>query len=378
MAPIKVGIVGYGFAAKNFHIPFISAIPDYEIIAILQRAEAPADPKLSPKGSHCTVDFPGIKHYRSANDFFADGEIAFVVVATQTDTHALFGKMALTAGKHVIIDKPFAESAEEADKIIALAEKKSLLLTCYQNRRWDGGFQTLRKLIKEDALGDIKEAEIHYDFESPSWVSQFPAKYTPGAGMAYGLGTHSIDQALVLFGLPKSVTGFFRVQRGMESEVEDSFTIVLQYDGAQKELLVTVKTSVVTPMAQQLKFLVRGTKGSFIKFQNRSTCPQEEQIAKGAKPLDPGFGLEPEQLEGILTTYDSFDSQFQTLDQETNKYTGRYPTITGRWLGLYENVADAINGKSNLEVKPKQSRDVLRVIELARESHNKGVTIPWA
>jgi predicted dehydrogenase len=100
MAPIKVGIVGYGFAAKNFHIPFISAIPDYEIIAILQRAEAPANPELSPKGFHCTVDFPGIKHYRSADDFFADSEIAFVVVATQTDTHALFGEMALTAGKH--------------------------------------------------------------------------------------------------------------------------------------------------------------------------------------------------------------------------------------------------------------------------------------
>lgn len=100
MAPIKVGIVGYGFAAKSFHIPFIAAIPDYEIIAILQRAEAPADPESSPSGAHCTVDFPAIKHYRAADDFFADAEIAFVVVATQTDTHALFAEMALKAGKH--------------------------------------------------------------------------------------------------------------------------------------------------------------------------------------------------------------------------------------------------------------------------------------
>ncbi len=151
----------------------------------------------------------------------------------------------------------------------------------------------------------------------------------------------------------------------------------MQYDGPQKELLVTVKTSVTTPMAQQLKFFVRGAKGSFIKFQQRSTCPQEEQITVGVKPLDPGFGTEPEQFQGILTTYDSFDSKFQTLDQEINKYTGRYPTITGRWLGLYENVANAINGKGDLEVKPTQSRDVLRVIELARESHNKGITVPW-
>lgn len=100
MARIKVGIVGYGFAAKNFHLPFIRAIPDYEVVAILQRAEAPSDPAAAPKGSHCTVDFPGIKHYRKAEDFFADVEIGFVVVATHTDTHASFAEQALKAGKH--------------------------------------------------------------------------------------------------------------------------------------------------------------------------------------------------------------------------------------------------------------------------------------
>lgn len=100
MAPIKVGVVGYGFAAKVFHIPFISAIPAFKIVAILQRAEAPADPKLSPKGSHCTVDFPEVKHYRTADSFYADAEIDFVVVATHTDTHVLFAEKALEAGKH--------------------------------------------------------------------------------------------------------------------------------------------------------------------------------------------------------------------------------------------------------------------------------------
>lgn len=100
MAPIKVGIVGYGFAAKNFHIPFISVNPDYEIVAILQRAEAPADPSSATPGSHCTVDFPGIRHHRTAEDFFADSEIAFVVVATHTDTHASFAEKALQSGKH--------------------------------------------------------------------------------------------------------------------------------------------------------------------------------------------------------------------------------------------------------------------------------------
>ena len=100
MSPIKVGIVGYGNAAKRFHLPFITANPDYEVVAILQRAEAPADPSSAPKGSHCTVDHPNVKHYRSEEDFFADPEIQFAVVATRDDTHAAFAEKALLAGKH--------------------------------------------------------------------------------------------------------------------------------------------------------------------------------------------------------------------------------------------------------------------------------------
>ncbi|KAF5025493.1 hypothetical protein F66182_2398 [Fusarium sp. NRRL 66182] len=378
MAPIKVGVVGYGFSAKSFHLPFITAIPDYEVVAILQRSAAPSDPASAPRGSHCTVDFPEAKHYRTSDEFFADPEIQFVVVATHHDTHAHFAEKALRSGKHVIVDKPFATSSEEADKVIKISQETGLIVTCFQNRRWDADFKTLSHLIEKDALGDIKEAELHYDFESPPWLSHFGSKYTPGSGMAFGIAVHSLDQALALFGRPKSVTGFFRVQRDAESEVEDSFTIILQYDGAQKDLLVTVKTSVTTPMARQLKQLVRGTKGSFIKFQQRSTCTQEEQIAAGLKPLDEGFGVESEKLRGILTTYDEFDGTVQKYDPETKKYTGLYPTFPGRWMGVYENVADAINGKAELIVKPTQSRDGLRIIELARESHEKGTTTQWS
>jgi predicted dehydrogenase len=100
MAIINVGVVGYGNAAKTFHLPFISAVPAYKIVAILQRAEAPSDPELAKPGSHCTVDFPKVRHYRTAESFFADPEIDFVVVATHTDSHALYAKQALESGKH--------------------------------------------------------------------------------------------------------------------------------------------------------------------------------------------------------------------------------------------------------------------------------------
>lgn len=114
-----------------------------------------------------------------------------------------------------------------------------------------------------------------------------------------------------------------------------------------------------------------------MQWQQRSTCPQEEQIAQGLKPLDPAFGKESDAMRGVLTTYKEFDANVQKYDPETKKYTGEVPTVTGRWLGVYESLADAINGKGELEVKASQSRDVLRIIELARESHNKKATVPW-
>ncbi|KAI9170596.1 oxidoreductase [Paramyrothecium foliicola] len=379
MARIRVGVVGYGNSAKRFHIPFISAVPAYEIVAILQRAEAPADPSSAAPGSHCTVDQPKVKHHRTAEEFFSDATIDFVVVATHHDTHALFAEQALLAGKHVLVDKPFARSTEEADKVIKIAEEKGLILTCYQNRRWDGDYQTLKHLIAENAFGDIMEAEIHYDFESAPWAKYMTEKrYTPGDGMNFGLGTHSLDQAYTLFGRPASVTSFFRSQRGIDSEVEDSFTHILQYGPPKDQLLVTVKTAITSPLAQQLKLLVRGTEGSFVKWQQRSTCPQEEQIEQGKKALDEGFGKEPAAFDGVLTTYKEFDGKLQTFDHETKKYTGQYPTITGRWLGLYENVAQAINGEAELVVKARECRDVLRIIELARESHEKKITVVWS
>lgn len=130
-------------------------------------------------------------------------------------------------------------------------------------------------------------------------------------------------------------------------------------------------------MAQQMKFWIRGTKGSYIKHQQRSTCPQEEQIAEGVNPLNPEFGSEPDSLRGILTTYEEFDSDIQSYDKDSQRYVGRYPTIRGRWMGVYEDVANAINGKAELVVKASDSRDVLRIIELARESHERGVTVAW-
>ncbi|KAF7514851.1 hypothetical protein G7054_g14947 [Neopestalotiopsis clavispora] len=333
---IKVGVVGYGNSAKNFHLPLIQAVPSFELVAILQRSAAPSSPTTTPVGLHCSVDFPAVHHYRTVDDFFENSTIDLVVVATTNDSHGPIAKMALETGRHVIIDKPFTHTTAEADELIQLADQKGLILTCFQNRRWlvkDGDFQTLRQLIDAGALGEVKEAELHYDFESAgSWFSGDQTDYTPGTGMTFALGP-------------------------------------------DKDLLVTIKSCIVTIMSQQLKYIIRGTKGSF--FKQRSTCVQEEQISKGLGPSDPGFGIEPASSNGILTTIVEFDSDHQNFDQSTGKFVGRYPTVPGSWLSLYENLAAAIKGICPIEVQATQVRDVLRIIELARMSHTQNRTIEW-
>ncbi|KAH8899942.1 oxidoreductase [Thozetella sp. PMI_491] len=378
MAPIKVGIVGYGFSTNCFHLPFILPNPELHVHAFLQRAPAPADPAYKGKKGfgHCTIDFPEVKHYQTAEEFFADPEIELVIICSHS--HEELAEAALEAGKHVVVEKPFVNTSAAANRLIKLAKEKGKLLTAFHNRRYDSDCLTLHHLLKHNALGDVLDAEIHFDFPSPSWISGWTKKeYTPGSGMAFGLGTHTIDQALYLFGLPSSVTGFFSSTRGVESDIDDTFMIILRYSGEKKNLVVTVKTAIFTHLKDQLKFFVRGTKGTYLKF---GSCPQEARaIANPAKPaVDPNFGAEDERIWGTLTTVDEFDAASQKFDADSKLYIGRYPSLPGSYRSYYENVVDAIHRRAEINVKAETARDGLRVIELARESHEKGCSVPWS
>ncbi|KAJ5620925.1 hypothetical protein N7510_004909 [Penicillium lagena] len=313
--------------------------------------------KSKPWG-HCTVDFPQAKHYRTADEFFADVAIELVVICTPN--HREFVEKALKSGKHVVVEKPFMTTSADADEIIELAKAQGKVLTVFHNRRFDSDFRTLEDLVKKGALGDVREADIHFDFPSPSWIAGWTQKeYTPGEG------THTVDQALHLFGRPTSVTGFLRSNRGVDSDVDDTHTIILQYGGDKKNLLVTIKTAIVSHMENQLRFFF-------------GTCPQEERaIAAPAQPaIDPNFGVEDEHIWGTLTTTTEFDGAYQTCDEATGRWVGKCPSLPGWYRGYYDNVAAAIRGREEICVKPETARDGLKVIELARESHAKGATIP--
>ncbi|KAM0713903.1 hypothetical protein Q7P37_010865 [Cladosporium fusiforme] len=375
MAPIKVGLMGYGASTKYFHLPFILPNADLEVCAFLQRAEAPPEKTGVEAGKHCTVDYPNAKHYRTADDFFADSDIELVIVCTSSDNHAEFAEKAMRNGKHVVVEKPFIATSAEADALIAASKETGKLLTVFQNRRYDSDFRTLQRVISSGCLGEITEFQNHYDMDNPHWISRWTSSdVVPGEGMLYALGTHSLDQTLLLFGKPSSVTAFTRALRQKGVKSDDSFTVVLQYDGEKSDLVCTVKTTIVSslPTEKQLKFMVRGRDGTFIKH---GEDPQIDQFFSGVKADDPSYGLESEKTYGELFTKSKFDdSQSQTGDL----WSGRYVSAQGSYVDYYKDVVAAIKGEKEVVVKPEESRDGIRLIELARESAEKGVTVAWS
>ncbi|KAG9995544.1 NAD(P)-binding protein, partial [Aureobasidium melanogenum] len=199
---INVGVIGYGLSAKVFHIPFIQALPDYTLYAVVQR---------SPKsGDDASVDHPGIKLFRNADDMFADKAIDLIIVTSIPETHYEFTKKAIESNKHVVVEKPFVPTSQEARELTKLAKDRNRLLAVYQNRRWDQDFVTLKQVLASGKLGEVAEFETHFDRFRPDLPTRTTWKTlaTPASGALYDLGSHLLDQVYHLFGAPKSVTGF--------------------------------------------------------------------------------------------------------------------------------------------------------------------------
>ncbi|BAE62016.1 putative dehydrogenase [Aspergillus flavus] len=352
----NVGVVGYGFSAKTFHIPFVSDVPQLKLYAVVQRTPKPDD--------DAEKDHPGIKSYRTAEDMVKDDGVDVVIVTTAPDSHYQLTKLALEHGKHVVCEKPFTPTTQEADELVALAEKQNKLLAVYQNRRWDADYVTASKLVKSGVLGRVAEFETHFDRHRPEEpapdVSKWKNKVVPGGSAIYDLGSHLLDQAVHLFGLPNRVTGFIGSQRAVNtSGYEDSFTVLFHYNNGP---LVTAKAAVVSPEEEQLRFWVRGEKGSFKKFH---LDVQEEQLKSGIKPGDSVYGREPSERYGTLTTI-----------QNGKPVKEVAPTVEPpTWSEYYRKLARALAGEGDLPASGAEARDVIRLIELAQESSRQGKTL---
>lgn len=262
----------------------------------------------------------------------------------------------------VVVEKPFTPTSAEAQELVDVAKAQGVVLTVYQNRRWDSDFLTLKKYIDDGSLGRIVEFETHFDRHRPDPPADtWKAHDAPGTGAVHDLGTHLMDQAVHLFGMPKKITGFVGSQRAVNTTgLEDSATVLLHYD----QMLVTVKAGVVSPEVNQLRFWVRGEKGSFKKFH---LDPQEDQLRKeGLKPGDENYGIEPTSHHGTLCI--SKDGQITS----TVVPTVEPPT----YVEYYRRLAQALDGDtSKIPVTPEDAVNVIRLVELARESSKFGRTL---
>ncbi|KNG81672.1 NAD binding Rossmann fold oxidoreductase [Aspergillus nomiae NRRL 13137] len=338
----NVGVVGYGFSAKTFHIPFVSDVPHLKLYAVVQRTPKPDD--------DAEKDHPGIKSYRTTEDMVKDDGVDVVIITTAPESHYQLTKLALEHGKHVVCEKPFTPTTQEAEELVALAEKQNKLLAVYQNRRFDADFVTASKLIKSGVLGRVAEFETHFDRHRPEEpapeVSKWKNKVVPGGSAIYDLGSHLLDQAVQLFGLPNRVTGFIGSQRAVNtSGYEDTFTVLFHYNNEE-----------------QLRFWVRGEKGSFKKFH---LDIQEEQLKSGIKPGDSVYGREPSERYGTLTTI-----------QNGKPVREVAPTVEPpTYSEYYRKFARALAGEGDLPASGAEARDVIRLIELAQESSRLGKTL---
>ena len=280
-----------------------------------------------------------------------------------------------------------AQTSQSAEEMLAAQKKSGKLLIPFQSeytvcstltadRRYDSDFRTVQKVVNSGVIGDIHEAAFHYDWDMPGWVAGNGDKpYRPGAGMMFGIGCHKLDQALALFGRPAKVTGFYRALRpgAGNSTIDDTFTILLHYapDGPHPNLEVVVKCNALNKMRYQFAYHIRGTKGSFVKF---GEDPQEAQVVQQKmKPSDKGYGEESEDIWGELASETKFDG---AQGQRGNIYWAKIKSEKGSWGDYYADVAKAVRGAEQV-VKAQTSADGIRIIELARESADKGQTMTF-
>jgi predicted dehydrogenase len=259
----------------------------------------------------------------------------------------------------VVVEKPFTTTSAEALQLIDLARRQNKILSVHQNRRWDGDFQTVKKLLDQGLLGRLVEFESHFDrFRNHQQPGAWREQEGPGTGILFDLGSHLIDQAQVLFGLPQMITADIRIQRDF-ARTADNFELILHYEN----LKVTLKAGMLVRETGP-RFILHGTEGAFVKY---GLDVQEEALKQGLTPSSPGWGEEAEEHWGTLNT------QVGKLHVKA-----RIETIAGRYQAFYENIAEAINGKAELIVKPEEAMNTIRVIELAIESSRRGATIPYS
>lgn len=340
---INVGLVGFGFAGRVFHAPMISSVAGLNLRAIVQR-----------RGDDASSLYSNATQVRSVEELLAIPEIQLVVIATPNTLHYSLAKQCLIAGKDVVVDKPFTTTYAEATELVDLARQRGRLLTVYQNRRFDGDFRTISDLLAKNRLGRIVLFESHFDryrleLRPDAWRERPEA----GSGIFFDLGVHLLDQALLRFGPPEAITADIRIER-RGGQVDDAFDVLLHYS----QMRALLRASMIA-LAPDLRFLVRGETAAYVKH---GIDPQEEVLKRGEVPGADSWGKEKQQSWGLLQSLDGSE---------------RVETEPGDYRLFYQNVRDAILGKSEITITHEQMLNVMHGVELVRRSSEERRTVKW-
>jgi predicted dehydrogenase len=342
LQPISTAIVSFGISSRTFHAPFLTTLPGFALDAVVERS-----------ANDAAARYPWVRTYRTFSDLLLDDGIELVVITSPNETHFPYAKAALEAGKHVVVEKPFTNHASEARELCALAEKTGRVCSVYHNRRYVADFHTMKDLLDRGMLGELHTFTAHYDRYRPD-----PRTYglwrevpQPGSGVLYDLGSHLIDQSLVLFGHPKRILADIRRQKPY-SQVDDYFDIQLDYGF----LKVTLHSSMLV-REMGPRYQLHGTKGSYIKHGEDS---QEDRLKAGELPVGDNWCHEPDEYAGMLHT-----------EAEGKIIRERYKSLKGDFGDYYRNLHKTIREGAPLKETPQQGHNVIRMIELAFESSER-------
>lgn len=341
--PIRVALIGYGLAGKVFHAPLIRSTPGLELAII-----------VSSRAEEISADLPSVAVIENIDHALADITIDLVVIATPDHLHAQHTLAALAAGKHVVVDKPFAVNWPEAQIMAACATEAGRLLSVFHNRRWDADFLTLRSLIAAGELGEIRQFESHFDRYRPEVGIRW--KDGRSGGVWQDLGPHLVDQAIQLFGMPKAVLADLACQRQNDGAYD--YAHVLLDHGNVKSILHITQSA----PAHSLRFAVHGSRGSYIKH---GIDPQEAQSKSGLTPGDPGWAVD--LREGELT---------RGLPNGIT-HTQNIPNLPGDYLAFYREVCASIGGCGPNPVPASEALQVVAVLDAGTEStRTQSWTVP--
>ena len=345
MRRVKTGVVGYGKSAKVFHVPFLSTMNEFEITTVLER-----------HGEESKKLLPHVRIVRNIDEMLAANDVELVVITTPNVTHFDYAAKALRAGKHVVLEKPFTNTIAEGEELIRIAAGSGRMLSVYQNRRYVSDFLTIRELLEQKLLGEVHEFSAMYDRFRPGAIAgAWRETPLPGSGILYDLGPHLIDQVLILFGNPIAITADVRKQRE-HAQADDFFNIWLDYG-----FLKVILHSGMLVREQGPRYMIQGTKGSFIKY---GEDPQEERLKAGDLPVGDDWGLEPVSFQGLLHT---------EINGEVIRKT--IPSKQGNYGMYYKNVYETIVNNAPLQEKPEHGYNTIRIIELALQSSAQKKTL---